>query len=179
MIRSEWMILIGLTLVILSILVPSYVAFRAYSLEKEVRRNIIILLTAGEEYYQDYGHWPTQYTGEFGDYRYGNTLSNVEVINILRAKAAEGNPDHKFNEKQKTYVDFTFAKSGESGLNSDQAFIDPWGSEYQIALDTDLNNTTSINRSTYKPQIGLGFLVWSYGPDRKSGSADDILSWNL
>ena len=47
-------------------------------------------------------------------------------------------------------------------LKSRDELIDPWGSEYQYELDEGAD----------EPRI------WSYGPDRKDDTEDDILSWN-
>lgn len=177
--RSEAVFLAGVLVVLCSVLGPAAYWWNQQRLEGQVRQDFFRILDAAEQYYQDYQQWPTEYSGVFGDYRYGQSLSNAEVINILRAIDGPGNQDHAQNTAQTVYLEASSAEQGTSGLTDTGAYIDPWGNPYQIVVDTDLNNTCYINRSTYPPQIGYGILIWSYGLDGISDTRDDICSWRL
>jgi hypothetical protein len=132
-----------------------------------------------EDFHSEYGIWPSLYSGEYGDYRYGRSLSNALVINVLRGVAGPGNPQHAVNPRQIGFIEVAPAERGLSGLDSGGNFIDPWGVQYQIVLDTDLDESCDIEYSIYGYRQGQGAAIWSCGYDGISDTADDILSWEL
>ena len=64
-----------------------------------------------------------------------------------------------------------------SGLNAEGEFVDPWGNDYQVVLDTDGNNVSAMENTPYPPAIGKSVAIWSKGPDGQLYSFDDILGW--
>lgn len=176
---GETLIKIGLLMLTLAVLIPAWMSWQDRKQLHRTRQDIVLLLTSSEQFFADYGYWPTLHNGEYGDYRYGFDLPNREVLNVLEAMDGVGNPDHQVNPRKIRYLDVTGTEDSDAGMDDGEEFKDPWGTPYQIVLDTDLNNTCYIDQSSYLPQIGHGILVWSCGPDRKSDTRDDILSWRM
>lgn len=179
MASSEILVLSGALIIILSMAVPSLRYSQQQALIQQARLDMIEILQAGGRFFTDYTKWPSEFSGQYGDYRYGRDTPNAHVFNPLRGIAGEGNPTHTVNPRIVTYLEPNMAAPGRSGLNLQGDWLDPWGTPYQVVVDTDLNNTCMIDQSTYPPQIGHGMIIWSCGPDRVSETKDDIVSWDL
>lgn len=135
------------------------------------------LTLAGRRFYTEYGIWPSRHVKESGDVRFGLDIPNGEVLNVLRSIAGPGNEDDSVNPNHVVFIEFPRARRGESGLDESGNFLDPWGTPYQVVLDTDLNTVCDIANSVHGTGIPWGMVVWSCGPDRLSDTSDDILSW--
>jgi type II secretory pathway pseudopilin PulG len=179
MAQAEWLIVLGVLSMLAGIVVPTVWAYRRHQRLSMARADVTVLLQASRRFFEDYRYWPTEHTGQYGDFRYGDESSNREVLNVLRAVDGPGNPDHSVNPRKIVYIEVAPYREGWSGLTPDGAFVDPWNTLYQVVLDTDLNNSCIIDRSIYKPLLGEGVGVWSCGPDQRSDTPDDILSWAL
>lgn len=179
MASSEALILTGFLIILISAVLPTLRYARQQAHIKQARLDIIEILNGAQRYFDDYTKWPSEYAGEYGDHRYGRRTPNAHVFNPLRAIPGAGNPDHAVNPRVVTYLEPPTAEPNRSGVNKQGDWLDPWGTPYQVVVDTDLNYTCFIDRSTYPPQIGFGMIVWSCGPDRISETEDDILSWAL
>jgi hypothetical protein len=175
--RSEWVILAGVLAVILSVSASGVAVVRRRHRHAMARADLSALLEAGNHFYDEYGIWPTEHSGEYGDYRYGRRLPNAEVVNVLRATDGPGNHGHVINPKRIVFFEVEPYRQGWSGLDRHGDFLDPWGQPYQLVLDTDLDSSCDIEYSIYGKQVGKGMVVWSCGPDRLSDTADDIVSW--
>ena len=90
---------------------------------------------------------------------------------------AMGNLLSGMNSKGAIYMEFNQGSTNSAG------FGDPWCSRsnpsstpesiYWVALDKSGAGTVSIPAGTLYRQVA----AWSAGPDRKSGTADDVGSW--
>lgn len=167
----------GLLLIVFSIVVPVGLALEANRRQAEAQSDIEMLVTASERFFVEYGYWPSPHMGTPGDMRYGRAAGNDLVMNALRAVDGPGNEGHRLNPNRIEFMRVSRSGRGRSGLNEAGEFLDPWGSPYQIVLDTDMNNICTLAHSIYPNQVGVGVVVWSYGPDRQSDTAQDILSW--
>ena len=183
-ISAEFVMSLGFVLVILSIFLPSTWAMSLHQQRGVVRSDLRVILEAADKFYSDHGFWPSPEQLEAGDIRFGRDRSNREVFEILCAQ--EGNLAKSdsasignVNSSGVVYLSINKLESNLKRMLPDGVFVDPWGSEYQIVLDTDLNNRCDFESSVYLSRMGEGISVWSIGPDRKSGTADDILSWSM
>jgi len=124
--------------------------------------------------------YPTRMDVEY-DFRYGlaEDLSNNEVFNALRAVDGPGNEGHVVNPKKQVFIDVALAERGRSGLNARNEFVDPWGEPYQIVLDLDNNNLCDLALTIHRSAKGRRVAVWSYGPDRRGNTEDDLLGWQV
>lgn len=132
---------------------------------------------AVQRYHRDYGSWPGAQASQVADLRFGRDVSNREVMNILQAREGPGNVRHAGNEQQVVFIEVEPYAAGASGLEPGGAFLDPWGTEYQMVFDANFDNVCEVENSIYGRLIGQGYALWSCGPDRLSDTPDDLLSW--
>ncbi len=177
--RPEWVFLLGLVLLALSIAWPGWVQWKRFDRLNLARSDLMALELACERFYTEYGHWPTAHTGERADVRYGQGLPNAEVINVLRGMDGPGNVGNRVNPNRRVFLDIPPAEDGLSGIDEQGEFRDPWGKPYQMLLDANLNNVISATNTIYNNFVGEGFVAWSSGPDGISDNGDDIRSWEL
>ena len=175
--KPELTMLSGAILFVLSILGPLVWMSMERRIAQRVHDDMVLLLKAGHWFYQEYGIWPSQYVVEEGDYRFGQSIPNSEVINVLRSIEGPGNEHNEVNPNHMVFLELPVYQKGSSGVNEFGEFLDPWGSPYQIVLDTDLNTVCDVSQSIYGMGIPHGMIVWSCGPDGRSDTKDDILSW--
>jgi hypothetical protein len=177
--RPELVFFLACVLLVLSVVIPSRVAVVQRRHLALARSDIRLLVNAGEKFMREYGVWPTARTSDRGDVRFGRELPNREVIHALKAVDADGNEDHAVNPQRIDFLTAPAYTAEGSGLNDAGEYLDPWGSPYQIVFDTDFNDVCDVQNSIYGRLIGEGIIIWSCGPDRKSDTLDDILSWKM
>ena len=175
---AEWLIVAGVITVIASV-VGSVLAMSSRQARMAmVRADFDMVLEASNRFFAEYEHWPTAFLNDYGDTWYGTELrSNAEVINVLRAVSGPGNQGHRVNPNRIVYVDMADYAPGFSGLNGRGAFLDPWGTQYQIVIDTDVNGNCTVERSVHGFVEDEPVLVWTCGPDGRTDTQDDIVSW--
>lgn len=75
---------------------------------------------------------------------------------------------------------FLSSLSEVSDQNYPNSLLDPWGSPYRILLDYDRDFTLQIPNTSITRE-GAAYLIWSCGPDGKTGtsktSKDDLFYW--
>lgn len=174
---SERWLVVGVAIIVLSIVVPVWLQHIGARRLAMARQDVRALVMASERFFVEYGAWPSPHMGTAGDVRYGREWSNELVVNALRAVDGPGNEGYRLNPNRIVFLDPPRYRRGRSGLDASGAFLDPWGTPYQVVLDTDLNNTTVLSHTIYPNQIGVGVVVWSFGPDRRPDTPKDILSW--
>ena len=175
--RAEKLIGGGVLLIVLSIVIPIWVTVESNRRHAMTRADLEMIVSASERFFVDYGYWPSPHMGTPGDMRYGREAGNELVMNILRSVNGPGNEGHRLNPNRIEYIRVGTHRRGRSGLNDLGQFVDAWGSPYQIVLDTDMNNVCTMAQTIYPNQVGVGVVAWSYGSDRRSDTARDILSW--
>lgn len=176
--RSELLLLASLLLFILSMVGPGWWAWKRRERLHMARVDLRVLVEAVERYHREYGVWPAVLQTRSADLRFGRDASNAQVLNVLRAQDGAGNPQHRGNEQQLVFLEVEPAGPGMSGLDDGGAFLDPWGTEYQLVLDANYDNVCEVEKSVYGRLIGQGHAIWSCGPDRRSDTPDDLLTWS-
>ena len=176
--KPELVFVLALVLIAFSLVLPTITYIRQRFMLDVADSDLDVLQDACQRFYAEYGVWPTAYPGEVGDVRYGKLLPNYEVMNALRAVDGQGNDGHSVNPRRVVFLDVRRAGNRTSGLNERGDFVDPWGIQYQIVLDSDLNNVCDVKDSIYNRVPNHGMIAWSCGPDRKSETSDDILFWD-
>ena len=175
--RSEWLLVAGALLLVLATVVPGWWAWRRYQRLAMARADVRVLVESMQRFHREYGTWPGAGSSAVADVRFGREISNAEVMNVLRAQEGPGNPGHAGNDQQIIFLEVESYRPGWSGVDRDGAFLDPWGMPYQMALDANYDNVCEVEQSSYGRLIGQGFAIWSYGPDRRSDTGDDLLGW--
>lgn len=169
----------GAFLIVVSIIFPSVAAYKRWQRMAMVRADILALMQAGRRFFVEYSIWPTDETGMYGDARYGHDIPNRKIMNVLCSVDGAGNENHSVNSKEIIFIAVASHDNGLSGLDEQGDFLDPWGRQYQMVMDTDLDNNCHVENSIYGNLLGWGMAIWSCGPDLLSDTADDILSWEL
>jgi len=175
--RAECMMGAGLLCIILAVAIPGWWNYDTQRRLELTRSDLSALITASERFFLEYGTWPSPHMGQEDDMRYGRDTPNYYVMNILRAVDGPGNEGHRMNPNQILFIRLPPYRRGVSGISENGAFLDCWGQPYEIAIDTDLNNTVTMSQSIYRNQVGQGLVAWSGGPDRKLDTDQDVLSW--
>lgn len=173
---ARWMIGVGISVIILTVVLAGTAMGSVRFRQERTRRAIRHLLNACAQYRMEYGHWPgTAQTKE--DIRFGLTPHpNRQLLNILRARDERGNRGHTENPHRTVFIKVESWRPGRPGIDSWGDMLDPWGSPFQIVVDGNLNGVCEITRSVYG-NIEAGIVVWSYGPDRRADTMDDLVSW--
>lgn len=175
--RPEQSILAGLLLVAVAVVGPSIWAVRIQRREAAVRADLRMLAEAAGRFSEEYRGWPTARNCGEADCRFGRELPNREVLNVLRGVDGPGNEENEVNPNRIVFIDLPPYRRGGSGLDANGDFLDPWGTPYQVVVDSTLNGFCRVENSIYNESIPEGVIAWSCGPDRMSDTPDDITSW--
>lgn len=174
---AENLILLGLLVVILAIVLPARSFLQQRRRVAETKRTLRAVLNAGARYRMEYGVWPGA-SGCMADVRFGTREQpNRRFVNILRARVGPSNAQHSANPRKMVFWEPPPWREGTPGVSESGDLLDPWGSPFQIVVDADLNGVCEVPRTLYGEGIESGILAWSCGPDGKSDTKDDILSW--
>jgi prepilin-type N-terminal cleavage/methylation domain-containing protein len=114
------------------------------------RHDVEQIAAAWLQYLQEYGRFPAV------------TINKMDANAVAILKGTASNPD---NPRRVVFMDL--------GTNI-VTYADAWGSIFGVALDTDYDNTVTVPGPD---AIRLSVAVWSFGPDKIEGTADDIWSW--
>jgi len=176
---SEWALLGGVALLSISVSVPPLLARQRTLRRLAAQADIAVLRQASLTFFSEYGRWPGARPAQGDDPRYGHQYPNQEFLHALRSVEGPGNLGYAQNPKRIVFLEVGIAGPGRSGLDAQGEFLDPWGQPYQIVPDADLDDVCRIPYSAYGPQEQQGIVIWSYGPDKRSDSGHDILSWKI
>lgn len=96
----------------------------------------------------------------------------------------------KLNPRGIKFIELPVAKNGRGGVvgtsPDDYKLVDEWGKPYVVIMDSngdekienpDIGNGDSKISSGAPPQLPFGVAVFSYGPDAKEFTQDDVTSW--
>lgn len=175
---GEWGLLAAALIIAISIVAPAVQAWREHRRVASARSDLRAIERALARYARDHGRWPTPATAAGEDARFGARRANAELMRALLGQShiAEGAP--ATNPRKKTaYLAIPVRTHGRSGLDARGEFVDPWGEPYQIALDTDYDNVIVLKDAPFLELPDRQIAIWSKGPDRVSGTRDDIRSW--
>jgi prepilin-type N-terminal cleavage/methylation domain-containing protein len=94
----------------------------------------------------------------------GGNVQNTKGIKFLEVREA----------KERTKRDGLLYASDKTTI---VGLYDPFGNPYYVVLDTDYNDTIEFNLNGQVKLNGRVVAVYSAGPDRKTGTKDDIKTW--
>jgi len=175
----EVLLVLALVLMMASIFIPVMLEIRNRQRSAAVYSDMKILISAAMRLNQEYRVWPSYDASPRGDVHYGDTRSNASVLNILQAVDGVGNEQHQANPSRINFIEQVSKQASPLKFNEKRELVDPWGEPYQMVFDSNYDNICSMEGSIYGSVIGQGVVIWSKGPDRKSESDDDLLSWKL
>lgn len=91
--------------------------------------------------------------------------------------------ENRWNLKLVKFLVVKDASYNKNGLvfSSDDSKVlglfDPWGNPYNVRMDLDFDDSIIVNQQSGQVIKNRRAAVWSNGPDQKSGTPDDIVSW--
>jgi type II secretory pathway pseudopilin PulG len=208
--------------ILVGLLFPAFKAVQYQARQTQAKNDLTQIVNAVNAFYTEYGRYPVAGAASDTCFNWGDgpcasqvRLGSDWLFNELRACSARpsdlscsgsiNNPI--INTRQIVYMsppivkDPTNPKSGIATNASPGAstgkFFDPWGSPYNVVIDTDYNNSVL---NIYGPQnvggagvdpILQGVVAWSNGADLQVGTnsdyiyrnpttgalSDDVISW--
>jgi prepilin-type N-terminal cleavage/methylation domain-containing protein len=201
----EMLVVISIIIILMGLLFPAFKGVQDQAKRTQAKNDLTQIVTAVNAYYTEYGKLPipgSEADGSAG-YTYGDTSQGAKhgndwLFNVLRAIGGLTGDQALENPRLISFVnvpiakDTTYPKSGVSqAAASIGQWMDPWGSPYNIRLDSAYTNWVATsppyqNAPTWNGTNG-SVIAWSYGKDGKLGGAgngdatsktfDDVLSW--
>ncbi len=149
----ELLIVIAIIGILMALLFPAVGGAIDAARKAQAKNDVTQIATAVTAYETEYGKLPGTITSD--------TSKNVDdaLVKILTAQDDVNNP------RKITFIEIGVAKKGKSGTNG-TGFVDPWGGNYQIAMDGTYDNTLNV-------QVGV-----SPGPTT-NGIRKKVAVWNV
>jgi prepilin-type N-terminal cleavage/methylation domain-containing protein len=207
----ELLVVIAIIAILIGLLFPAFQAVQNQARRTQAKNDLTQIVTAVNAFYTEYGRYPTSLTPDTtATYGPAGGNTNDLLFNELRACHLENgvltDPSCSavgvLNTRQIVYIsppavkDPTQPRSG-IGIPGTGApppvgqFWDPWGTQYNVRIDGDYNNSTtnpygSSGGAGVDP-VQQGVIAWSYGKDQTLGTqnppsssftnSDDVISW--
>jgi len=185
---SSGFTLVELLVVIAIIVVLAAMSFGAANLafgrakKLSTSQNANALQKAIESYYSDYSKLPD--FGGSGDEFLAEGESGAELLTILLGKEEVGSSMQ--NPRQIAYMNAAGAKNkAKGGLvytnngtgGRPEGFYDAYGKAFYFKLDTEYDQELEDPFKQGNVVRGKVVIVYSYGPDGKPGTEDDVKTW--
>jgi len=206
----ELLVVIAIIIILAGLLYPAYNAVQSQAKRTQAKNDLTQIVNAVNAFYTDYGKYPTSATGSDSCYNwqvFNPTFEpfNAALFNELRACNTTTDPSScsanaTINTRQIVYISPPIVKdpaNPKSGIGTTASpgvgtgkFFDPWGSPYNVEIDSNYDNTV---RNPYvalggsgagTDPVRQGVIGWSNGADTFVGSnnniytnSDDVISW--
>ena len=198
----ELLVVISIIAILMGLLFPAFKGVQDQAKRVQAKNDMAQIVTAVNAYYTEYGRVPIPPNDADGSagYTYGDTSkgarhANDWLFNVLRGISQLNGDQLLENPRFVSFINVTIAKNSAkptSGLGQgDGQWYDPWGTPYNVRLDSNYSNWISTsppyqNAPTWNGTSGA-VIAWSYGKDGKLGANnngdatasgfDDVLSW--
>ena len=137
--------------ILTGILLTAVQGVRTHARRTKARHDVDQVTAAWLTYLQEYRRFPLTVT---------ITNMGPNAVAVLNGSA------HADNHRRVIFMDF-----GSSTTH----FPDPWGTDYQMVLDSDGDNKVTVPGGN---EVYVSVGVWSVGPDKTADSSDDVRSWS-
>jgi len=184
----ELLVVIAIIAILIGLLFPAFRAVQNQAKQTQAKNDLTQIVNAVNAFYTDYGKYPLVTV----DTTYGPAgTANNPLFNVLRAQDTTNNP------RQIVFINPPYVKTPanpRSGIATQATtingipvaindYVDPWGTPYNVKIDGDydnqLANPYTVNAGP--PQLAIGVIAWSRGPDQIQGTdfkaSDDVISW--
>jgi prepilin-type N-terminal cleavage/methylation domain-containing protein len=148
----ELLTVIAIIAILVGLLFPAIRTAISKAERAKAQTTVVGLASSFRAFYTEYGRWPSG----------GSQTGSSVTTNLF--SSANG------NVRNITFFDFNGRDLSGAELK------DPWGQTYQVAFDTDYND--SIPNPFGGAAISAGVIVWSGGADGNLATAgDNVTSW--
>jgi prepilin-type N-terminal cleavage/methylation domain-containing protein len=189
----ELLVVIAIIAILVGLLFPAFKAVQNQARQTQAKNDLTQIVNAVNAFYTDYGKYPVTTADDTV------IVPNSTLLDVLRnmTGAAQGNTS---NPRAIVFISPPYVKntaSPRSGIQSTGAnigiYYDPWGTPYQVAIDTSYDNqmTNPYGTNGAGPSpLAPGVIAWSLGVDGCLGTkqpdnscdgiftnSDDVISW--
>ncbi len=210
----ELLTVITIIAILMAMLFPMIGQAKESARQRKADGDLRIIVQATQQYNVEYGQFPqinpnpstTAATTDdaCGDKAAQMQLDNCNLFNILRDFDKTPNDGHKQNPRKVQFLEGKpvstpsnprdgFLDNPSAGAGVLGAWYDPWGSQYNVVIDTNADNVLDLTKfyndfkADQAPHISVG--AFSLGKDKMLGTkgdktykkdtepSDDRLSW--
>jgi len=134
----ELLVVIAIIGILASLLFPAAGSAIDSARRTTAKNDVVQIATAVTGYETEYGRLPLP----------NKTTVDKDLVNILSGQSGNTN-----NPRQIVFMEFSEAKKGRSGTNSNGDYVDPWGAIYQIAFDDNNDHTIASAGKAPGPKV--------------------------
>jgi prepilin-type N-terminal cleavage/methylation domain-containing protein len=200
----ELLVVIAMIVILAGLLVPAFQAVQNQARKTQAKNDLTQIVAAVNAFYAEYGQYPVSAAGtdtcinwQDGACASQQRLGSEVLFNELRACTAADtiscSGSATLNTRQIVYIsppivkDPSNPKSGIATSASPGAstgrFFDPWGSPYNVVIDSAYDNhVVNIYGATGGAGVDpilQGAVAWSNGTDLQVGTNSDYIYKNL
>jgi prepilin-type N-terminal cleavage/methylation domain-containing protein len=194
----ELLVVIAIIAILVGLLFPAFKAVQNQARNTQAKNDLTQIVNAVNAFYTDYGKYPISTTIDTTFGPGGSPTTNQTLFTELRGCAAVTGSCPAvatINTRQIVFIsppDVKNSASPRSGIGTAVGnlgqYFGPWGNNYAVRIDGDYNNQVvnpySANAGA-TPNLQIGVIAWSLGPDGLGGSGDknastaddDVISW--
>jgi prepilin-type N-terminal cleavage/methylation domain-containing protein len=214
----ELLVVIAIIIILAGLLFPAYQAVQSKARRTQAKNDLTQIVNAVNAFYTEYGRYPVAAAATDTCFNWGDgpcasqvRLGSQELFNELRACTASDtvscSAPAALNTRQIVYISPPIVKdpsSPKSGIATNASpgastgrFFDPWGSPYNVVIDSAYDNRVvniygaqNVGGAGVDP-IPQGVGAWSNGTDLQVGTnsnyvykdpttgaqSDDVISW--
>ena len=177
----ELLVVIAIIAILIGLLFPAFKAVQNQARQTQAKNDLTQIVNAVNAYYTEYGKYPPATDDTV-------IPDNSTLLNELRATALATQNPRQIVFINPPYVKNDTAGNRRSGVSpTDGKYYDPWGTQYQIAIDTNYDNQMTNpygnNQGAGPSPLSIGVIAWSLGQDQTLGNggaftnSDDVISW--
>ena len=187
----EMLVVITIIAVLMGLAFPVFQSVQNSAKKTQAKNDLVQIVTAVNAFYTEYGKYPTAASGN-PDASF--TPDNKNLFYTLRGINGGDNAQHALNPRQIEFI--KPLEKARGGIGADGSFYDPWGSSYQVVVDSNYDN--EINNPYGGSALRSGVIAWSFGKNgvlgggaaadqklfsKEPGTADkyegsgDVISW--
>ncbi len=188
----ELLVVIGIISILIAILMPALSNARTAAKKQLTTTNINGLKVALNGYYNEYGTWPTDISGNVPT----DNLTAAQLDGLYHILIGENryldSTTAGCNSRRVAFSNFkaTDLKAVNTSLVNNvysylitgtaTNYVDPWNNSYMVRFDDNADNLTeTYSASSGNHTISGGFAIWSAGPDGKVDNSTTAASAGL
>jgi prepilin-type N-terminal cleavage/methylation domain-containing protein len=189
----ELLVVIAIIAILIGLLFPAFSAVQNQARRTQAKNDLTQIVNAVNAFYTEYGKYPVATADDTP------IIPNSTLFDVLRNMTG-ATPGNSSNPRGIVFISPPYVKdtsNPRSGIQSTGGntgvYYDPWGTPYQVAIDTSYDNqmTNPYGTNGAGPNpLQQGVIAWSFGQDgclgtKQSGggcdgiftNSDDVISW--
>lgn len=198
----ELLVVIGIIGILAALVIPAVAISKERGRITQARADMTSIRTAFEGLYKDYGRMAKKVDADKYELGSKSFSKSNGSITINENKDDDGKPSATYcnviaelsvpssittpslNKRRIKYLDprpeYDPSKGPTQGNNQEHTWLDPWGNPYQMRINVD-GTESIVDPSDSNKRVSGRVILWSLGPDGKSGSndtdKDNIAGW--